>query len=866
MKSNLSVSATSSYQDQGFPEDLQYNEAPLKIDSPTINELSEAEYRSYREKENPAPGASPEVGNVDNSSFSFGAGDQEDASVKAFDFQIDGESTTARAQQTPDIKKPEPEPPSNFDYLLIAGISAAVMLFGWLLLRLFTRRLPTESRRRTRSHQRDGRTSRNSTTMTDKPRGQFKRSERFLKPREKAPEEDQYEGALPLTVVEGTEVADPNVLEGKLTQRHVGTMPTDQPVDDYEFDLSGAGSDSDVFSVDEAAEINRSAGALKSGTSSKRFKTEESSAINDFEVDDEFVAFDDEDSQLSLADSDTDFGFDLDDEDSDNLLDSSKQVLETSAANIDSVGESDFGFDLDEIDSDDSGEFSFDEASPAAAGKAVPVVDSEENDSSEFGFGLFDDESSDKEAVEVANEISDDEPSVTAPVVAAATGLGAGLAAIGLGGTGSADTSESDRQWEAKFSELEDQNAKLNSQVMTLTKQLEKANKSGAQTESLQQEHDALTETVKSLGLEKEQLLKEKELAVKEKTRLAEELEAAEKKDSTWEQEKADLLKQQEELKAEKEAEKNRLAKELEAAEKKSSTWEQEKANLLKQQEELKAEKEAEKTRLAEELKAAEKKSSTWEQEKANLLKQQEELKAKKEAEEARLAKELKAAEKKSSTWEQEKAGLLKQQEELKAKKEAEEARLAKELKAAEKKSSTWEQEKAGLLKQQEELKAKKAAEEARLAKELKAAEKKSSAWEQEKADLLKQQEELKAKKEAEKARLAKEKDSTWEQEKAGLLKQQEELKAKKEAEEARLAKELKAAEKKSSAWEQEKAGLLKQQEELKAEKEAEKARLAKELKVAEKKSSAWEQEKACLLYTSPSPRDRTRSRMPSSA
>ena len=637
MKSNLSVSATSSYQDQGFPEDLQYNEAPLKIDSPTINELSEAEYRSYREKENPAPGASPEVGNVDNSSFSFGAEDQEDASVKAFDFQIDGELTTARAQQTPDIKKPEPEPPSNFDYLLIAGISAAVMLFGWLLLRLFTRRLPTESRRRTRSHQRDGRTSRNSTTMTDKPRGQFKRSERFLKPREKAPEEDQYEGALPLTVVEGTEVADPNVLEGKLTQRHVGTMPTDQPVDDYEFDLSGAGSDSDVFSVDEAAEINRSAGALKSGTSSKRFKTEESSAINDFEVDDEFVAFDDEDSQLSLADSDTDFGFDLDDEDSDNLLDSSKQVLETSAANIDSVGESDFGFDLDEIDSDDSGEFSFDEASPAAAGKAVPVVDSEENDSSEFGFGLFDDESSDKEAVEVANEISDDEPSVTAPVVAAATGLGAGLAAIGLGGTGSADTSESDRQWEAKFSELEDQNAKLNSQVMTLTKQLEKANKSGAQTESLQQEHDALTETVKSLGLEKEQLLKEKELAVKEKTRLAEELEAAEKKDSTWEQEKADLLKQQEELKAEKEAEKNRLAKELEAAEKKDSAWEQEKADLLKQQEKLKAEKEAEKARLAEELEAATKKSSTWEREKADLLKQQKELKAEKEAMDSEL-------------------------------------------------------------------------------------------------------------------------------------------------------------------------------------------------------------------------------------
>ena len=53
------------------------------------------------------------------------------------------------------------------------------------------------------------------------------------------------------------------------------------------------------------------------------------------------------------------------------------------------------------------------------------------------------------------------------------------------------------------------------------------------------------------------------------------------------------MLKQQEELEAEKEAENSRLTEELEAAEKQVSTWEQEKADLLKQQEELKAEKEA---------------------------------------------------------------------------------------------------------------------------------------------------------------------------------------------------------------------------------------------------------------------------------
>ena len=40
----------------------------------------------------------------------------------------------------------------------------------------------------------------------------------------------------------------------------------------------------------------------------------------------------------------------------------------------------------------------------------------------------------------------------------------------------------------------------------------------------------------------------------------------------------------------------------------------------------------------------------------------------------------------------------------------------------------------------------------------------------------------------------------------------------------------------------------------------------APELKKPEKKVSLWTTEEACLLYTSPSPRDRTRSRMPSSA
>jgi len=374
---------------------------------------------------------------------------------------------------------------------------------------------------------------------------------------------------------------------------------------------------------------------------------------------------DDEGFDLELDTDDSDeFSFDLEDSDEDISVSSMETlvdepvieglpVVEEELAQVEEVAvgfdsdSDEFSFDLEDSDEEvsvSSMETLVDE--PVIEG--LPVVEeelaqveevggSEGNDSREFAFGLFDDDVSDKESVEVASESSDeDESSITAPVVAAA--FGAGLAGIGLAGTGSADTAESDRQWEAKLNVLEDQNAKLNSQVTTLKKQLEEANKSGDLSKSLQQEHETLTESVKSLGLEKDELLKEKELAEKEKSRLTEELEAAQKHDSTWEQEKADLLKEQEELKAEKELaeeEKSRLTEELEATQKHDSTWEQEKADLLKEQEELKAEKELaeeEKSRLTEELEAAEKQNSTWEQEKADLLKEQEELKAEKEA------------------------------------------------------------------------------------------------------------------------------------------------------------------------------------------------------------------------------------------
>jgi len=832
MKSNLS--ATSSYQDSSFLDNLKSEEfsngpavdqqlpAGLKIDSSafTLDTAGDPGSTTSASQNGEAglESVKPASGNSSTTSY--------------------GEVATTGTQESRSSNNQQPET-SIFDYWYYALI--ALILVGWLVSRALARRGPTFE-----TEWDSPPIKRETKIIGDNPRGQFKKSERFLKPSDKVPEEEEPFENTPLAIneLEETDLAEPDVLEDKSTKQRVQTMPIDQPADDdFDFDLGEEGTDSDELILDE--EINNAVDSSKSGASSKRFKTEDDdvSLANDFEIDDD--EFDDQDSQLSLADSDTDFGFDLDDEEPDSLLGSGNQATEALAENVESAGEglgdlgladvvddaknavsgvaeqaqagiagaaaaagtaaagvaaagaaakggffarlfgsknkktndneevdsplhesevaavelsgddvadmnpieslggdedSDFDFDLEadddgsvsalplatnsdddegfdlELDTDDSDEFSFDledsdedisvssmetlvdepvieglpvveeevaQVEEVAVGfdsdsdefsfdledsdeevsvssmetlvdepviEGLPVVEeevaqveevggSEGNDSREFAFGLFDDDVSDndKESVEVASESSDeDESSITAPVVAAA--FGAGLAGIGLAGTGSADTAESDRQWEAKLNVLEDQNAKLNSQVTTLKKQLEEANKSGDLSKSLQQEHETLTESVKSLGLEKDELLKEKELAEKEKSRLTEELEATQKHDSTWEQEKADLLKEQEELKAEKELaekEKSRLTEELEAAQKHDSTWEQEKADLLKEQEELKAEKELaeeEKSRLTEELEAAEKQNSTWEQEKADLLKEQEELKAEKEA------------------------------------------------------------------------------------------------------------------------------------------------------------------------------------------------------------------------------------------
>ena len=791
MKANLPPSGTSRYQ-----------ENPLEFGVPTIDERSE-ELPLFSGQGDPIPIKLQTAPTIDSSTIAFHATDDlggptvstnrngevelespkvELGNLAAGTTSDVGEATTTRPQERTVSNNQEQFGAFIGDYWYY--MLAAVVLVGLVVSRAFAKRGPRFETAWEKTAWED-QPERANKIIGDKPRGQFKKTERFMRPVDKTPKkEEPPENVTPLVVSEvgKRDLADSEVLKNKSTkQQRVNKMPIDQPADDdFDFDLSEAGSDSDIFSLDEAAEINKPAHAAKSGESSKRLKTEEdvgASLEGEFEIDDD--EFDDQDSQLSLADSDTEFGFDLDDEEPDSLLGSGKQDIETLAEDVESAGKgigdlgladvvddakgavsgvaegakagmadaatvaagvaaagvaakggffsrifgsknknknknsddamdgsldenevapvefsgaatdvadssglddvvdinpmeslvggdegSDFDFDLeaddndigsvpaeaiesdvdeeidlglDEIDSDDSSEFSFDvedsdeddsvgdlateidepvvealpateqetaqvdelavgfesdsdefsfdvedseeqvatssmetlvdkpvvKASPVVEAKADPVEDevggSEDNDSSEFGVGLFDDEVSDKEPVEVASDNSDDDSSVTAPVVAATAAVGAGLAGvalagIGLAGDGSVDSAESDRQWEAKLNVVEDQNAQLSAQVATLTKQLEEANKSDAQAEALQEKYDASTETVKSLGLEKDKLLKEKESADKENSRLTEELEAAEKQASTWEQEKADLLKQQEELKAEKEA------------------------------------------------------------------------------------------------------------------------------------------------------------------------------------------------------------------------------------------------------------------------------------------------------------------------
>ena len=223
----------------------------------------------------------------------------------------------------------------NWPYLLIG-----ITLVGWVVSQMFVRREPSfkppvdkiQNQNRYRNRER----RRRKTVKYEKPTGQFKKSDRFVKSKDesKGNEASEKKGRKKnrskpsVGVDKKLSATEAYTVEGKVTKHkrtNVGLV--DQPADDeFDFDLSDDDSDSDVFSSKDAAEITQTADAKKTNASSKRFKTE-----GEFEVDeDEVGSFDDEDSQLSLADSDTEFGFDLDDEESRGFLDSGKQVAEKS--------------------------------------------------------------------------------------------------------------------------------------------------------------------------------------------------------------------------------------------------------------------------------------------------------------------------------------------------------------------------------------------------------------------------------------------------------------------------------------------------------------------------------------------------------
>ena len=221
----------------------------------------------------------------------------------------------------------------------------ALIFVGWILSRLFTRREPSfrPATSQAKKEPPIDNSAGEQAPESLKPRGQFKKSERFLKPKNK----EETKELVAAKIQDASEAkddpsggearmrrsADPSAIEGKLTEnQQADTMQFDQPGDEeFDFDLTEEGADSDVFSFDDPVETEETAADKTNQGSSKRFKTEAdgeepSVKLDELAIDDD--SFDDEDSQLSLADSDAEFGFDLDDEEPNNFLDSDNKVAE----------------------------------------------------------------------------------------------------------------------------------------------------------------------------------------------------------------------------------------------------------------------------------------------------------------------------------------------------------------------------------------------------------------------------------------------------------------------------------------------------------------------------------------------------------
>ena len=410
---------------------------------------------------------------------------------------------------------------------------------------------------------------------TNKLRGQFKKSERYVKPKDKSSESKLPQG----TDKDSTPSKDgkpsstkPSTTKEKVTNNlTAGATPTD---DEFEFDLSNDGLDSDVFSSEEAAEITNAVDARKKSNSSKRFKTEDD--IDGFEGDeDEVVSFDDEDSQLSrgflgsnkLADAEL---ADAPRGDAEKLADQKPEITGEDVTNASAAvsgsaakgsffsrvfgaktkreggldDDDNFGVNLDNEIATSASENSV--AKPVAKKVQTSQTKGTAEDSGEFEFGLFDNE--DTESLEVTKvKDCNNKPSVAEPAIAGNAGL-AGMPLTKVAPTSETDAVgkiRSETHWQTKVSTLESENLKLSNQVDELTQQITKATENATQADSLAQERNELTKTVESLEADKEALLSEK-------NQLAEEFKAANKRHAALEKEKTDLLQQYEKLTAEK--------------------------------------------------------------------------------------------------------------------------------------------------------------------------------------------------------------------------------------------------------------------------------------------------------------------------
>ena len=167
-------------------------------------------------------------------------------------------------------------------------------------------------------------------------KGRFKKAERFQSKSKKSKLTNDSDNSStsvgqrkrsPLDAAGDSEIGENMTLEASSGKRAPAFNSETSANDGFGFDLEPESSAAKTPKPFGGADKNLATnGPKKIVGSSKRFKTHESADESsplpegEFSINEDDFAFDDQDSQLSLADSDADFGFDIDDEDADVLF------------------------------------------------------------------------------------------------------------------------------------------------------------------------------------------------------------------------------------------------------------------------------------------------------------------------------------------------------------------------------------------------------------------------------------------------------------------------------------------------------------------------------------------------------------------